>query len=242
MDLRTVIQRVIFGGRSVRARTLDGTRDGSFAFQKRAISSYWVAPEFRELVQHAPIAPVASLPGGPDATSTSPEIGRPESRAAPEWVEPAPPSTFEALAAAAEIEADVHLRDAPETMRRALINARIGQGGYRRRMLQLWGGRCALSGVGVAEVLVASHAKTWADSTNEERLDEYNGLLLAGTLDKLFDAGLISFDDQGRLLTSAALQPSELSAMGCSESMRLRSIDPRHGPYLREHRQRNGFE
>jgi DNA recombination protein RmuC len=120
MDLRTVIQRVIFGGRSVRARTLDGTRDGSFAFQKRAISSYWVAPEFRELVQHAPIAPVASLPGGPDATSTSPEIGRPESRAAPEWVEPAPPSTFEALAAAAEIEADVRLADIQKSTQESL--------------------------------------------------------------------------------------------------------------------------
>ena len=41
------------------------------------------------------------------------------------------------------------------------------------------------------EHLVASHTKPWRDSTNEERLDGENGLLLTPTIDHLFDKGFI---------------------------------------------------
>jgi len=41
------------------------------------------------------------------------------------------------------------------------------------------------------EHLVASHTKPWRDSTNEERLNGENGLLLTPTIDHLFDKGFI---------------------------------------------------
>ena len=242
MDLGTVIRRVVFDGWLVRARTPGGPGN-SVGIGKRAIHRYWVAPEFRELVNGAPLAPLDSLPGLAPSRAESTSVAPTTTAAnAPLSEEPPVPATLEAIGAAAEIDSDAGLRDAPETERRALINARIGQGGYRRRMLNVWQGRCALTGVDVPEVLVASHAKSWAASSNEERLDEYNGLLLAGTIDKLFDAGLISFADDGRLLTSTALNVSQLRSMGCPESMRLRSIHERHRPYLKDHRLRHGYK
>lgn len=144
--------------------------------------------------------------------------------------------------AAAEIDADPLLQGIPETTRQALINARVGQGVYRRNMLALWGGQCAVTGCSVEQVLVASHAQPWAESNNEERLDEYNGLLLAASVDRLFDQGLISFDAKGRLLCSTHLPSDQLATIGLTPTSHLRHIDPRHEHYLAKHRKRHGFE
>jgi len=94
----------------------------------------------------------------------------------------------------AEIE-----RTVPDTTQReALIQARIGQGRFRAEVTHLWGKgeACTLTGIALPELLIASHIKPWRDSTNEERLDPANGLLLAVHADKLFDRHLLSFDMQ----------------------------------------------
>jgi predicted restriction endonuclease len=52
------------------------------------------------------------------------------------------------------------------------------------------------------EHLRASHCKPWRDSSNEERLDGENGLLLRPNADHLFDRGFIGFEDNGDVLVS----------------------------------------
>lgn len=143
--------------------------------------------------------------------------------------------------AVVEVDADQKSHGIPPTTRRALINARIGQGGYRERMLQLWGARCAVTGCTIKTVLIASHAKAWADASNQERLDEYNGLLLSASVDRLFDSGLIAFSDDGTLMVSPLISVQELNVLGLSGESRLRSIKNQHKPYLKAHRQQNGF-
>jgi hypothetical protein len=64
------------------------------------------------------------------------------------------------------------------------------------------------------EHLVASHTKPWRDSTNEERLDGKNGLLLTPTIDHLFDKGFISFEDKGDLIVSPVADRPSLLKMG----------------------------
>ncbi|KXU87126.1 hypothetical protein CR51_35925 [Caballeronia megalochromosomata] len=136
---------------------------------------------------------------------------------------------------------DPQTKAAPETERRELRNARIGQGNYRARMLELWGGRCSVTGCAVKSVLVASHAKAWAESSNEERLDRYNGLLLSGTLDRLFDVGLIGFTDDGKILTSDQLSEEDKSALGISDETRLRQVFEPNKKYLKAHREKYGL-
>jgi hypothetical protein len=140
-----------------------------------------------------------------------------------------------------EIDLDPTIQGVPETTRQALINARIGQGGYRRRMLRLWGGKCAVTGCSVEQVLVASHAKPWASCSNQERLDVYNGLLLAASVDRLFDIGLISFDEEGKLLVSDRLRDDDLWRVGLNRESKLAFVGERHKGYLRAHREQSGF-
>ncbi|MGP8476443.1 HNH endonuclease [Burkholderia sp. PR2] len=140
-----------------------------------------------------------------------------------------------------EIDCDPKACGLSETTRQALINARIGQGGYRKRMLRLWGGKCAVTRCAIEEVLVASHAKPWAESSNEERLDEHNGLLLCASVDRLFDSGLISFCDEGKLLVNNRLDVEELGHLGLRKDSKLMFVTDRHAPYLKAHRERHGF-
>lgn len=90
-----------------------------------------------------------------------------------------------------------------------------------------------MTGVGIPEVLRASHAKPWKDCrSGKERLDPYNGFLLSADLDALFDKFLISFDQQGKILISDKLNKAELRALGIVEEMKLRFIRSEHLPYL----------
>ena len=54
-------------------------------------------------------------------------------------------------------------------------------------------------------MLRASHIKPWAKSSNRDRLDPANGLLLAAHPDALFDCSFISFADDGTMLASAQI-------------------------------------
>ena len=144
-------------------------------------------------------------------------------------------------AAAADVDADPSTQGKRATTRERLIDARLGQGMYRTRLMRLWGKKCALTGCAVARLLVASHAKKWSLSTNEERLDRYNGLLLSASADKLFDAGLIAFDLKGKLLISPLVSSADLATQGLRPGMQLRLVKEKHLPYLEAHRKTHGF-
>lgn len=144
-------------------------------------------------------------------------------------------------AAQAAFEADPQAQGVDATTRQTLVEARVGQGAYRQELMKLWSGRCAVSGIDIPEVLIASHIKAWSRSSNLERLDPYNGLLLAANIDKLFDKGLISFDHEGQLLVSEALRSQNLAALGLALGSRLRQLHPKLQAYLVDHRQFHGF-
>lgn len=123
------------------------------------------------------------------------------------------------------------------TEREATVKQRIGQDLFREGLLALWDRRCAITGLAVRELLRASHAKPWKDATDEERLDVYNGLLLAAHLDAAFDAGLISVGDGGEILSSPTLDDSARAMLGLSARLRIERLTNRHAPYLAWHRQ-----
>ena len=99
----------------------------------------------------------------------------------------------------ADIEAifrDPRLRG--ETSRKAMIDARLGQGRFRADLIERWNGACAVTRCRLRDILKASHIKPWKISNNRERLDPSNGLLLIANIDALFDSGLVTFDNNGR--------------------------------------------
>jgi putative restriction endonuclease len=101
----------------------------------------------------------------------------------------------------------------PETDRLAIIRARKGQGLFKERVGQIEA-RCRITGVENPAHLVASHCKPWRDSTNEERLNGENGLLLTPSIDHLFDRGFIGFEDNGKLIISPVAHRASLERMG----------------------------
>ena len=114
---------------------------------------------------------------------------------------------------------------------------RVGQDLYRRRLEELWGGACAVTGIRCPELLRASHAKPWAECRNgAERLSPFNGFLLNVALDALFDRHLITFDEQGTIVIAESLDEEELRRVGIDRTMKLRRLDPRHEPFLAYHR------
>jgi len=88
------------------------------------------------------------------------------------------------------------------TQKRQLVNARRGQGIFRIRVGRIEQ-RCRLTRLEDKTLLIASHIKPWRKSTDEEKLDENNGLLLSPHVDRLFDSGLISFTNDGRILCAS---------------------------------------
>lgn len=137
-------------------------------------------------------------------------------------------------AALSELESDPKCAQCTRTEKTALAKARLGQGIYRRGVEKLWEG-CALTGEKCKALLVASHAKPWKDSSNAERLDPHNGLLLTANLDRLFDRGLIAFDEEGFLHKSKQLPPSAASVSGIATGSRLRKVPEGCVPYLDVH-------
>jgi hypothetical protein len=101
----------------------------------------------------------------------------------------------------------------PETDRLALVRARNGQGLFKERVSKIES-RCRITGVDNPVHLIASHCKPWRDSTNEERLDGENGLLLTPSIDHLFDQGFIGFEDNGALIISPVAHRASLRRMG----------------------------
>lgn len=83
--------------------------------------------------------------------------------------------------------------------------ARIGQNFFRQSVLASYYSRCCITGNPVPELLVASHILPWGKYP-EQRLNLRNGLCLAHTQDVAFDRGLISFDQDYRLLLSPYLR------------------------------------
>jgi len=118
-----------------------------------------------------------------------------------------------------------------------LVVQRVGQDIFRGALMTYWEGQCAVTGVAEPRLLRASHIKPWARcETDAERLDVYNGLLLAAHLDAAFDAGLISFADEGAVLLSSQFAQEDRDALGIHEHLALRRVGGGHLPNLAWHR------
>ena len=118
-----------------------------------------------------------------------------------------------------------------------LVVQRVGQDIFRNGLLEYWDGRCAITGLDLPELLRASHIKPWADcDTDAERLDVFNGLLLAAHLDAAFDAGLITVGTEGVVIVSDALSVDAQSTLGLEERLQVAGLRRGHENHLSWHR------
>jgi putative restriction endonuclease len=118
-----------------------------------------------------------------------------------------------------------------------LVVQRVGQDLFRAGLLDYWEGRCAITGLAVPELLRASHIKPWADcDTDAERLDVFNGLLLAPHLDAAFDLGFIGVEEDGAVVVSGQLPAEARQTLGLAAPLRVKALAEGHRVYLPWHR------
>lgn len=120
------------------------------------------------------------------------------------------------------------------TEKDSIVKSRIGQGIFRKGLIDYWHG-CAISQCPLTWMLIASHIKPWRDSDNQERLDDYNGLLLLPNYDKLFDLGYISFDQKGKIMYSRLLDKFDRDTIGLTNDLHLVKFEEQHLKYLKYH-------
>ena len=87
----------------------------------------------------------------------------------------------------------------------ANVKLRRGQDYFRDAVLNNFGGRCGVTQLAVRELLIASHILPWGTHV-AERLNVRNGLSLSRLHDAAFDQGLITFDDNLRMVVSPRLK------------------------------------
>lgn len=126
--------------------------------------------------------------------------------------------------------------DIGPTKKARLIQARRGQGVYRANLEQIET-RCRVTNTADRRLLRASHIRPWCHSSDREKLDGFNGLLLSPHIDQLFDRGYISFSDDGDLLVSEQLAPSALNEWGISLPCNVGRFRPEQCAYLKYHQE-----
>lgn len=125
-------------------------------------------------------------------------------------------------------------KDIPATSKKRLVDARLGQGRYRKDLEHVFGGRCAVTGLQLRQALRASHVLAWSRSTDKQRLDPDNGLLLTANLDALFDRHLVTFDVNGRLRVSHRVKQTDRQLLIDLADLR-RAPTEQQWVYLKQH-------
>jgi len=117
-----------------------------------------------------------------------------------------------------------------------LVKSRRGQGIFKSNVKH-FEKRCRVTGVADKKHLIASHIKPWRNSSDKEKIDGENGLLLSHHVDHLFDRGFISFNEKGDLIVSNMLNPKILEAWGIDPHINVGIFTVRQNEYLAFHRE-----
>lgn len=115
-----------------------------------------------------------------------------------------------------------------------LTKSRRGQG-ILKANVRLLENHCRITGVSNIKHLRASHIKPWSVSTNDEKLDGNNGLLLSPHIDHLFDRGFISFSPNGKLHISKELNRSVLERWSINPDQKVGVFTTKQAEYLEFH-------
>jgi 5-methylcytosine-specific restriction protein A len=123
-----------------------------------------------------------------------------------------------------------------KTERKGLVTSRVGQGAYRKRVIYRWEGKCAVTKFDKLDILIASHIVPWNESTDNEKLDVHNGILLSPDYDALFDKHFITFENNGKILLSDKIETQAFAKIGVIGNEKVKNFNQSNFDYLERHR------
>ena len=130
----------------------------------------------------------------------------------------------------AQLEASFQLGE-PRTTRLVEQRVRLGQHRFASQVLKNYEHRCGFCGFAPRglkghRLLVASHIKPWALSTDRERLDVKNGITACPTHDAAFDTGLLTVNGGLRIHRAEPLLMSMAADEGTESYFGERILKP----------------
>lgn len=88
------------------------------------------------------------------------------------------------------------------------VKTRVNQNAFRQIVMANYDNKCAITGIDIPELLVASHIIPWSEN-EKERLNPENGICLSPLYDRAFDKGYISITEKFEILISAELKKKQ---------------------------------
>ena len=136
-----------------------------------------------------------------------------------------------------EVEKEIKQKDISPKRKQYLVDARNGQGEYRKNLLDE-SSECIITKVNDERILIASHIKPWSVSSDIEKIDHNNGLVLTPTYDRIFDQGFITFENDGTILISPYISPLNIKKLNLAHGKKfiIPQTDKRK-KYLAYHRE-----
>jgi predicted restriction endonuclease len=180
-SIEEMIRLVVFEGYGVRAKAIDKKRDGTFKLNKNVIKGYELSEEFENLVKHAKQKPITWL------KSEAVKASKIETKT----------NSTEKIVSENKFVDEITLRE---------IKTRRGQPEFRKSLLDIFDGKCCVTGCNVESVLEAAHIIPHSEESNYSIL---NGLLLRADIHTLYDLNLIGIDGNGKVFVSETLRESE---------------------------------
>lgn len=88
------------------------------------------------------------------------------------------------------------------------VKTRVNQNVFRLIVLANYNRKCAITGIDLPDLLVASHIMPWSQN-EDERLNPENGICLSALYDRAYDKGLIGITENYQIILSKELKIKE---------------------------------
>lgn len=89
--------------------------------------------------------------------------------------------------------------------KQAITKIRVNQSVFRKVIINNYFNSCAICGLNIPDLLIASHILKWSQN-KLERLNPTNGICLCGSHDKAFENGYLGIDSTYKILISSRLE------------------------------------
>jgi putative restriction endonuclease len=91
------------------------------------------------------------------------------------------------------------------------VKTRVNQNIFRQIVIANYSGKCAITGIDIPDLLLASHIIPWSKN-EKERLNPENGICLSPLYDRAYDKGYISINEKFEILLSSELKEKNKEA------------------------------
>ena len=118
---------------------------------------------------------------------------------------------------------------------KAKAKMRKGETKFASQLAPIWQHTCAVCDIRLPQMLQPTYAKPWKDSTDVERTDGFNGLLLCANHATLYEQGYIAFDGTGRIHISSQLDANDYGLYGIHSKVKI-ARQAEHKPYIKWHK------